>query len=111
MTSPTRPAIFPRVEVTPIITLRFSIPHRVARVVDFSEVARLAREGSVVQPGIAQTRRHVERRRVTCSPEAAGFLVPALQRVATGAEQVADREPQDAAATAMTTVLSAKDMP
>jgi hypothetical protein len=92
------------------MTLRFSIPRRVARVVDFSEVARLAREGGVVQPSIAQSRRHVEWTRVTCSRETAVFLVRALERVVAGAEHVGDRELQDAAVSAMGTVLTAKDV-
>ena len=93
------------------MTLRFSIPRRVARVLDFSEVARLAREGGLSQPSIAQTSRHVEWIRVTCSRETAVFLVQALQRVVAGAEQVGDRGLEDAARSAVATVLSAKDMP
>jgi hypothetical protein len=92
------------------MTLRFSIPRPVARVVDFSEVARLAREGGVVQPSIAQSRRHIEWTRVTCSPETAVFLVDVLKRVAAGAEHVGDRELEDAARSAVATVLSAKDI-
>ena len=92
------------------MTFRFSIPRRVARVVDFSEVARLAREGGVVQPTIAETRRHVEWTRVMCSSETAVFLVQALRRVAAGAEHVGDRELQQAAVSAVATVLTAKDM-
>jgi hypothetical protein len=93
------------------MTLRFSIPRRVARVVDFSDVARLAREGGVVQPSIAQSRRHAEWTRITCSRETAVFLVDVLKRVAVGAESVGDRELEDAARSAVTTVLSAKDLP
>ena len=48
--------------------------------------------------------------RVACSPETAVFLVRALQRVAAGAEQVGDRELQEAAVSAASTVLSAKDI-
>ena len=92
------------------MTLRFTIPRRVARVVDFSEVERLAREGAVDQPKIEQSRRHIEWTRVTCSRETAVFLVQALQRVAAGAEEVGDRELHDAAVSAATTVLSAKDI-
>jgi hypothetical protein len=91
------------------MTLRFSIPRRVARVLDFSEVARLAREGGVVQPSIAH-KRHVEWTRITCSPETAVFLVQALRRVAAGAEQVGDRELQDDAMSAIAAALGAKDM-
>jgi hypothetical protein len=93
------------------MTLRFAIPRRVARVVDFSEVARLAREGGVIQPSIAQSRRHVEWIRVTCSRETAVFLVDVLKRVAVGAEYVGDRELGHAARSAVATVLSAKDLP
>ena len=93
------------------MTLRFSIPRRVARVMDFSDVEQRAREGGVVEPSIAHKDRHIEWTRVTCSLETAVFLVQALQRVAAGAEQVGDRELADAARSAVTTVLNAKDMP
>jgi hypothetical protein len=92
-----------------IMTLRFSIPRRVARVVDFSDVARLAREGGVVQPTVTQTR-HIDWVRIACSRETGVFLVEALRRVAAGAEQVGDRELQQAAVSAVSTVLSAKDI-
>jgi hypothetical protein len=92
------------------MALQFLIPRRVARVVDFSEMQRLAREGGVVQPSIAHSRRDVDWTRVTCSPETGVFLVQALQRIAAGAEQVGDRELQKAAVSAWATVLNAKDV-
>ncbi len=92
------------------MALRFSIPRRVARVVDFAEVARSAREGGVAQRPIVAKNRQLEWTRVTCSPETGVFLVQALRRVAAGAEQVGDRELQEAAVSAVSSVLSAKDM-
>ena len=93
------------------MALRFLIPRRVARVVDFSDVEQCAREGGVSEPNIAHRDRHVDWTRVICSPETAVFLVQALQRIAAGAERVGDRELQDAAVSAVATVLSAKDVP
>ena len=88
--------------------LRFSIPRRVARVVDFSDVEQRARDGGVSEPRIVHGDRHVDWTRVICSPETAVFLVQALRRVSASAEQVGDRELQDAAMSAIATALSAK---
>jgi hypothetical protein len=93
------------------MTLRFSIPRRVARVVDFSDVEQRARESGVSEPRIVHGDRHVDWTRVICSRETAVFLVQALQRVAAGAEQVGDRDLADAARLAVATVLSEKDVP